>query len=134
MHLRNSWTRLASSWEKVQSVSFLGLNGGIFLLTSKFQETSQTRSLMTGKAFMGRTVIGSQAVYLSIRSMHISRGLPLTSPLHEPHLPALQFQRQARSGACSACTLWMASRTTMPGCRGTLYSTMAPDSGSPGRC
>ena len=32
--------------------------------------------------------------------MHISRGLPLISAEHEPHLPALQFQRTARSGAC----------------------------------
>ena len=37
--------------------------------------------------------------------MHISRGLPLISAEHEPHLPALQFQRTARSGACSA---WIA--------------------------
>ena len=29
--------------------------------------------------------------------MHISRGIPLTSAEHEPHLPALQFHRQARS-------------------------------------
>src|SRR5437763_1757563 len=66
-----------------------------------------------------------------MRSMHISRGFPSTSPPHEPHRPALQFQRQAKSGACSACTLWMASRTTMPGWRGTVYSTMAPDSRVP---
>ena len=31
--------------------------------------------------------------------MHISRGRPLISALHEPHLPALQFQRTARSPA-----------------------------------
>ena len=47
--------------------------------------------------------------------MHIRRGLPLTSPLHEPHFAALQFQRQARSGAALPWTLWMASRTTIPG-------------------
>src|SRR5215510_11646892 len=46
--------------------------------------------------------------------MHISRGLPLISAEHEPHLPALQFQRTARSGACSAWILWTTSRTTMP--------------------
>ena len=34
MHLRNSWTRFASSWEKSQSVPSFGLNAGIFLLTS----------------------------------------------------------------------------------------------------
>ncbi len=32
-----------------------------------------------------------------MRVMHISRGMPLTSAEHEPHLPALQFQRNARS-------------------------------------
>ncbi len=74
---------------------------------------------MIGKVFIGRTLIVSPTGYLSTRSMHISRGLPLTSALHEPHRPALQFQRQARSGARSAWTLWMASRTTMPGWRGT---------------
>ncbi len=31
--------------------------------------------------------------------MHISRGLPLISAEQEPHLPALQFQRTARSVA-----------------------------------
>ena len=36
------------------------------------------------------------------RVMHISLGMPLTSAEHEPHLPALQFQRTARSLACSA--------------------------------
>ena len=39
----------------------LGVNGGIFLLTAKFQDTSQTRSLMTGKVFMGRTAIAWSA-------------------------------------------------------------------------
>ena len=28
-----------------------------------------------------------------MRVMHISRGLPLISAEHEPHFPALQFQR-----------------------------------------
>ena len=31
--------------------------------------------------------------------MHISFGMPFTSAEHDPHLPALQFQRQARSFA-----------------------------------
>jgi hypothetical protein len=39
-----------------------------------------------------------------MRVMHMSFGLPLISALHEPHFPALQFQRQARSLACVA---WM---------------------------
>jgi len=33
------------------------------------------------------------------RVLHVNRGRPLTSAEHEPHLPALQFQRTARSGA-----------------------------------
>ena len=32
--------------------------------------------------------------------MHMSLGMPLISAEQEPHLPALQFQRQARSLAC----------------------------------
>ena len=46
--------------------------------------------------------------------MHISFGLPLISAEHEPHLPALQFHRTARSLACSAWIWWIASSTTMP--------------------
>jgi hypothetical protein len=30
--------------------------------------------------------------------MHINLGLPLISALQDPHLPALQFQRTAKSG------------------------------------
>ena len=36
------------------------------------------------------------------RVTHIRRGLPFTSAEHDPHLPALQFHRTARSFACSA--------------------------------
>ena len=54
---------------------------------------------MSGKVFIGRTVIGSSAGKWSMRVLHISVGLPFTSALHEPHLAALQFQRTARSGA-----------------------------------
>jgi hypothetical protein len=46
--------------------------------------------------------------------MHISRGLPLISAEHEPHFPALQFHRIARSGASSAWICCNASSTTMP--------------------
>ena len=69
---------------------------------------------MIGKVCIGATVIGSPSGSVSIRVMHMSRGLPLISAVHEPHLPALQFQRQARSGAWSAWTRWMTSRTTSP--------------------
>ena len=48
------------------------------------------------------------------RVMHINRGRPLTSALHDPHLPALQFHRTARSPAWVAWSRWMASRTTSP--------------------
>ena len=48
------------------------------------------------------------------RVMHIRLGMPLISAEHEPHLPALQFQRTARSGACSAWIWCTASSTTMP--------------------
>jgi hypothetical protein len=50
----------------------------------------------------------------SSRVMHIKRGMPLISAEQEPHLPALQFQRTARSLACSAWMRCTASSTTMP--------------------
>src|SRR2546427_1119056 len=59
--------------------------------------------------------------------MHISLGRPLTSAEHEPHFPALQFQRTARSGACSAWILWTASSTTMPSPASTAYSFSSPE-------
>src|SRR6476619_4036779 len=63
--------------------------------------------------------------------MHISRGLPLTSALHEPHLPALQFHRTARSPAWVACTRWIASRTTSPVSTSTSKSCRSPPDWSP---
>ena len=53
---------------------------------------------MSGKARIGSTVIGSSRSKSDRRVLHVSRGRPLTSALHEPHLAALQFQRTARSG------------------------------------
>jgi hypothetical protein len=38
-------------------------------------------------------------VKVFMRVMHMSLGIPLISALHEPHLPALQFQRTAKSEA-----------------------------------
>ena len=62
MHLRNSWTRSTSSCCMRQVPSGAsggrGLNGLIFFLTLKFQDTSVTRSLISGKACIGSTVIG----------------------------------------------------------------------------
>src|SRR5688572_2708102 len=63
--------------------------------------------------------------------MQESFGLPLISMLHEPHFPALQFQRHARSGACSFCTRWIKSSTTMPGSVSTVYSSNRPPDASP---
>ncbi len=73
-----------------------------------------TRSRITGNARIGVTVIVSDSSKSESRVMHISRGRPLISAEHEPHLPALQFQRTARSPACVACTRWIASSTTSP--------------------
>ena len=52
------------------------------------------------------------------RVMHMSFGIPLISAEHEPHLPALQFHRTARSGACWAWMRCTASSTTMPSSTG----------------
>ena len=63
--------------------------------TRKFHDTSVTRSLISGKVFSGWTVIGEPSVPKSrTRALHSRRGFPLISALHDPHLPALQFQRQ----------------------------------------
>src|SRR5205807_4136134 len=79
-----------------------GLNGLIFFLARKFHETSVTRSLTCGNAFIGSRVTGLSSGRSFSRVMHMRRGRPLTSAEQEPHLPALQFQRQARSLACVA--------------------------------
>ncbi len=80
----------------------------------KFHETSVTRSLISGKVRIGSTVTGSFRSSVFSRHMHISFGRPLISAEHDPHLPALQFHRTARSGACSAWMRCTASSTTMP--------------------
>ena len=66
------------------------------------------------------TVMVSLSSKVDIRVMHPSRGLPLISIDHEPHLPALQFQRTARSPAWVAWRRWIASRTTSPSSTATL--------------
>src|ERR1051326_8892148 len=63
--------------------------------------------------------------------MHISFGMPLVSAEQEPHLPALQFQRQARSLAWFAWISCTASRTTIPSTTSCLYSSKWPDAPSP---
>jgi hypothetical protein len=90
-----------------------------------------TRSRMTGKARMGATVTVSPGGSVSMRVMHMSDGRPLISAEQEPHLPALQFQRQARSGASVAWTRWMTSRTTSPSWAGITYSVNSPPVSSP---
>src|SRR6185369_8015880 len=99
MHLRNSCTRSTSRWSIFHSTFGRGENGGIFLLTLKFHDTSVTRSLITGKLFIGGTVMGSLTGSESRRVLHVRRGPPLPSAEQEPHSPALQFQRTARSSA-----------------------------------
>src|SRR6266849_6745085 len=66
-----------------------------------------------------------------MRVMHINFGFPLISAEHEPHLPALQFQRTARSGACSAWMACTASSTTIPSPPATWYSFSSPPSRVP---
>ena len=73
---------------------------------------------MMGKVFIGATVTASPSGKVSMRVMHKRRGRPLISAEHEPHLPALQFQRQARSGASSAWIRWITSSTTSPSTAG----------------
>src|SRR5207249_3473504 len=103
MHFRNSCTRSMSACAIRHVPSGAsggrGLNGLIFFLTAKFHETSVTRSFSSGNAFIGSTVIGLSIGSSLRRAMHISLGIPLISAEQEPHLPALQFQRQARSFA-----------------------------------
>jgi len=68
-------------------------------LARKFHETSVTRSRITGKVCIGSRMIGMFRSRLLSRVIHMSFGMPLISAEHEPHLPALQFHRSARSGA-----------------------------------
>ena len=66
------------------------------------------------------TVTVSSGLKVFIRVMHIKLGLPLTSALQDPHLPALQFQRTPRSGTCVACSRWMMSSSTSPSLTSTV--------------
>jgi hypothetical protein len=94
-------------------------------------ETSVTRSRCTGKVRSGVTVTVAPSSKVDMRVMQSSFGLPLTSALQEPHLPALQFQRTARSGACVAWIRWMMSRTTSPSLTSTVKSWRSPPAASP---
>src|SRR5258708_6806540 len=106
MHLRNSCTRPMSFCciRQVPSGAsgFRGLNGLILFFISNFQDTSVTRSLTFGNVRIGSTLTGLERSRSERRVMHMSLGMPLTSAEQEPHLPALQFQRTAKSLACFA--------------------------------
>src|ERR1700736_1987800 len=101
MHFRNSCTRSMSACCIRQVPSDAsggrGLKGLIRFFTEKFHDTSEIKSLMTGNAFIGSIMIGFSTGKSLNRAMHISFGIPFTSAEHEPHFPALQFQRQAKS-------------------------------------
>src|SRR5436305_5661979 len=76
-----------------------GLNGLMRFFTEKFHDTSVIKSFSTGNALIGSIVMGFSIGKSLKRAMHINFGIPFTSAEHDPHLPALQFQRQARSFA-----------------------------------
>src|SRR5438128_10519171 len=103
MHFRNSCTRSMSSCCIRQVPSGAsggrGLNGLIFFFTRKFQETSVTKSLSNGNAFIGSIVTGFSNGNSLSRVMHMSFVMPLTSAEHDPHFTDLQFHRHARSCA-----------------------------------
>src|SRR4030088_345766 len=80
---------------------------------------------------MGITTMGSSLGSSSMRVLQVSRGRPFTSAEQEPHFPALQFQRTAKSGAWCAWMWWSASSTTIPGARGTRYVAGCPPSRFP---
>ncbi len=69
---------------------------------------------MMGNVRMGATVTGSPSANSSILAMQVRRGRPFTSALQEPHRPALQFHRTARSPAWVAWMRCSTSRTTSP--------------------
>src|ERR1700734_1303249 len=109
MHLRNSCTRSMSSCAMRHVPSgasgLRGLNGLIFIFTRKFHDTSVTKSRRLGNARIGSIVTGLSSGIWSSRVMHINFGVPLISAEQEPHLPALQFHRHAKSFACVAWIL-----------------------------
>ena len=86
---------------------------------------------MIGKARSGATLIGRSGGRSATFVLHISRGLPFTSALHDPHLAALQFQRTARSFACVRWISSTASRTTMPSRASASYGSKPPPVSSP---
>jgi len=104
----NSWTRSASSWEKKPVGALLRLEGGDLLVEPRsFQETSQTRSLMTGKG-LHRPDGGWAGQSDTCRSDPCTSGGAFAVDLTAARAALARlckFHRQARSGACKACTL-----------------------------
>jgi hypothetical protein len=80
---------LAHAPRAVGASGFLGLNFLMRFLTSKFHDTSLTRSLTRGNARIGTTLTGLSCGSSLSRVMHMSRGTPLISAEHEPALPRL---------------------------------------------
>src|SRR5688500_10075334 len=95
-------------------------------LARKFDPTSVTRSRSSGNARIGSTVTGLSRSRSLNCVMHISFGMPLSSAEQDPHFPALQFQRTARSLALSAWIWCTASSTTIPSVTSVLYSRNSP--------
>src|SRR5205814_8976825 len=104
MHFRNSWTRSISSCciRQVPSGESggRGLNGLIFFFTRKFHETSVTKSLITGKAFIGSTVTGLSNGSSARRLLHLSLRIPFSSAEHDSYLPAFQLHPHQISPFC----------------------------------
>ena len=103
MHLRNSWPRSTSICciRRLPSASRGGgANAGssVGLLVVEGDVGDQVADHREGAQRRDRDdLVLARSPRAGV--MHISRGLPLISALHDPHLPALQFQRTARSPA-----------------------------------
>jgi hypothetical protein len=108
-----------------------GVNFLILFFARKLDDTSVTRSRSSGNARIGSTVTGAVRSSSLRRVMHISRGTPLISAEQDPHFPALQFQRTARSVALSVWIWRMASSTTIPSDTLVVYGCCCPDVPAP---
>src|SRR5438132_12820495 len=98
MHFRNSWTRSTSAcaMRHVPSGASggLGLNGLIDFFARELNETSVTRSLIGGNAFIGPIVTGLAGFARFSRFTHLDRRARFPSPVHTPHFPPSTFLRR----------------------------------------
>ena len=136
MHFRNSWTRSMSSCCQRQSACGTSAGGRERLdrlvdLVVPRHVGHEVADQREGPHRLDRDRLGPRSKSDS-RVLHVRRGRPLTSALHEPHFAALQFQRTARSGAPWPWIQWSASRTTIPSSTGTSNVDVAPPA-RPGR-